>query len=50
MLIKYTLKYKRYRFIVFATDFLKATEQIEEDLDEKINNRMVSIIAAIKIY
>jgi hypothetical protein len=50
MIIKYTLKYKRYKFIVFATDFLKAVEQLENDLDENVNNRLVNIVSAIKIF
>lgn len=49
MLIKYTLKYKKYMFIVFAPNHQKAVEQIENDLDDEINSKSVNIVAAIKI-
>lgn len=49
MLIKYTLKYKRYKFIIYASNFFKAVEQIEKDLEENVKDRRINIVAAIRI-
>ncbi|CAM3267285.1 hypothetical protein ELAN111203_18460 [Elizabethkingia anophelis] len=49
MLIKYTLKYRHDKYTVFAANFSKAVEQIENDLKKDIDNRKVNIVSAIKI-